>query len=127
MAISNSGSVIINHDNDDARTLPTNRTHKKLKQPLPALNFPSLYKICICLTLAENLHRHFSFFLAVIYFLFLREVPELNWNSVIGSKGYLAISNTRCGTEDLWLEWYKQVLLYFPRLKLRMINIKQKV
>ena len=58
---------------------------------------------------------------------FLREVPGLNWNSVIGSKGYLAISNTRCGTEDLWLEWYKQVLLYFPRLKLRMINIKQKV
>ena len=35
---------------------------------------------------------------------FLREVSGLNWNSVIGSKGYLAISNTRCGTEDLWLE-----------------------
>ena len=47
---------------------------------------------------------------------FVREVAGLNWNTGIGAKGFLAISNTRCGTEELWMEWYLQVLI--PSVKL---------
>jgi hypothetical protein len=38
-------------------------------------------------------------------------IRGLTWSTSIGGKGYIYLAATRCGTAEMWMDWFRRVCL----------------